>query len=84
MHYGEVRVLGESDVMKGISVVRIFTFKEANCQLVVGLVMVEESCEVCVAYVTIEESHERFRDGRTSCCVRELAGSYSGCPGLEP
>ena len=58
MHYGEVRVLGESDVMKGISVVGIFTFKEANCQLVVGLVMVEESCEVCVADVTIEESHD--------------------------
>ena len=28
---------------------------------------------MCVANVTVEESHERLRDGRTSCCVREQA-----------
>ena len=80
MHYGEVRVLGKSDVMKGISVAGIFVFKEANCQLVIGLVTVWESCEVCVTNVTVEESNERLRDGRTSCCVREQAGVTRGAP----
>ena len=68
--------------MKGISVVCIVTFKEAYCRLVIALVVVKESDEVCMADVTMKEGHERLRDGRTSCCVRKLAGSYSGCPGL--